>query len=180
MCYIRGLDTSGVPIGTIQDFGQAALPFGFVACVDGIPGKVLRLGTYAKLFAAIGTTYNTGGELGTEFRLPGAPGRTRVMPGSYTDPVTGVIARAAGQRLGAEAHVNTIAQTPLHGHPGTTVSIAGGAFAAGGGAVGGFANGGTNLNQITGIINMSAEGGGASHNNMQPSLVIGNVGIAYI
>lgn len=33
-----------------------------------------RAGTYAELFTAIGTTYNTGGESGAQFRLPDARG----------------------------------------------------------------------------------------------------------
>lgn len=46
--------------------GGGTLPAGLLAASGGL---VLRA-DYPALFAAIGTTYNTGGETGTQFRLP--------------------------------------------------------------------------------------------------------------
>jgi len=192
MCNIRGLTTSGVPIGTMHDFGQAVLPFGFVACDSAI---VSQTGTYAKLFAAIGSTYNTGGEGGGNFRLPGSIGRTRVMPGSYTDPVSGVLVRTAGQILGAEKHAMTGGETGSHTHsisdPGHGHSLRGGGTAIigigvdnqpvmGATAQNGFYNGIVTGGTATGITGTNPTAASTAHNNMQPSLVIGNVGISYI
>lgn len=173
MCYIRGLDTSGVAIGTIQDFGQAPLPFGFVA-IDG--SVVSQTGTYAKLFAKIGATFNTGGEGAGNFRLPNKIGRASVMPGTYTDPVSGVVIRTAGQQIGAEKHALTTAEGPAHSHVLTGSNWMQGAVAGGGV----FNDGPAQNKNLTTNPPTSSSGTNTAHNNMQPSLVVGNVGIAYL
>ena len=183
MCRIKGLDTSGVAIGVMHDFGQAALPFGYVAC-DG--ASVLRAGIYAALFAKIGTTF--GFVDGTHFNLPSRVGKTSIMPGTYTDAVSGAITRVAGAMLGAEKHAITGAETGSHTHgitdPGHVHAIRG------------IADQGLNAGQADDItagsaflrntdlsatgISVNPTAASTAHNNMQPTLVIGNVGIAYI
>lgn len=74
--YLSNLETR---VATRQDSGTAVLwlgpgplPAGHLAA----NGAVVDRATYPSLFAAIGTTYNTGGETGAQFRLPnigGAP-----------------------------------------------------------------------------------------------------------
>lgn len=56
------------PAGTICYYAAGTVPPGRWVAGDG--QVVNRAGTYADLFAIIGTTYNTGGESGTQFRLP--------------------------------------------------------------------------------------------------------------
>lgn len=57
-----------MPAGTVITFAGAGMPPGrWLNCYGDV---VLRAGLYAGLFAVIGTTYNTGGEDGTQFRLP--------------------------------------------------------------------------------------------------------------
>jgi microcystin-dependent protein len=184
MCRIKGLDTSGVPIGVMHDFGQAALPFGYLAC----DGAAVSRTTYAALFAKVGTTYGVG-DGSTTFNLPNGIGRSKIMPGSYTDPVSGAIVRTAGQAIGAERHINTIAELPSHDHGGGAHghSLKGGGTAIVGiGVDGASVMGATSPNgSYNNIVNnvgavISPQGSGNSHNNMQPSLVVGNVGIAYI
>jgi len=58
--------------GIIVPFAGATPPSGTLMCL----GQVLNRADYPELFAAIGTTYNTGGEAGTAFRLPDLRGRT--------------------------------------------------------------------------------------------------------
>ena len=53
------------PIGAITMYGGAAAPSGYVLC-DG--ASLLRAGTYAELFAAIGVTFGTAD--GTHFNVP--------------------------------------------------------------------------------------------------------------
>lgn len=56
----------GVPVSAIMTFPTMGVPLGFLKC----NGEVKLRTTYPALFDKIGTTYNTGGELLTEFRLP--------------------------------------------------------------------------------------------------------------
>lgn len=54
------------PAGAVLAFAMNAAPAGWLAC----SGQTVSRTTYAALFAAIGTTFDTGGEAGTDFRLP--------------------------------------------------------------------------------------------------------------
>jgi microcystin-dependent protein len=168
MGYIKGIDVSGHPIGAIVDFGHATLPVGFVACNGSVQSQT---GIYAKLYAKITSTYNTGGEGAGNFRLPLQNGRARIAPGNYTDSVSGSVTRTAGQYLGAEKHVMTTSEMPSHTHS---------------------VNGGYNQNNNGSLYfppmadvasyprDTTSAGSDNPHNNMQPSIVIGNVGIAYL
>lgn len=66
-----GTGGSELPSGTIQPFIGTVVPKGWLE----LKGQVLERAEYATLFGAIGTRFNTGGESGTEFRLPDARGR---------------------------------------------------------------------------------------------------------
>lgn len=58
---------SSFSVAEYKDVGHNGSPDpGWLKCV----GSVLIRSAYPKLFAVIGTTFNTGGELSTEFRLP--------------------------------------------------------------------------------------------------------------
>lgn len=64
---VGGKSVVPVPVGVMQMFAGSTAPTGWVKCEGQL---VSRTGTYADLFAVIGTTFNTGGESGTQFRLP--------------------------------------------------------------------------------------------------------------
>lgn len=53
-------------VGEIRMFGGASAPAGWFFCDGSVKDKT----TEADLFAVIGSTFDTGGEAGTEFRLP--------------------------------------------------------------------------------------------------------------
>lgn len=55
-----------LPAGVVATFARNSAPTGWLKA----NGAVVSRTTYATLFAAIGTTFNTGGEAGTDFRLP--------------------------------------------------------------------------------------------------------------
>jgi microcystin-dependent protein len=55
-----------VPAGVISPFGGTVAPSGYLPC----DGSVVSQTTYAALYAAISTTWNTGGEGAGNFRLP--------------------------------------------------------------------------------------------------------------
>lgn len=77
---------AGTPVGTYIQHAGATAPTGFLAC-DG--SSLLRAGTYADLFAVIGTTY--GAADGTHFTLPDARGLVMVGAGAH-----GTMTRANG------------------------------------------------------------------------------------
>ena len=62
-------------IGTIKPWGKTTAPAGYVLC-DG--SSLVRTGTYASLFAVIGTTY--GSADGTHFNVPQLQGK---LPQGY-------------------------------------------------------------------------------------------------
>jgi len=162
-------------VGTIKAFGMA-VPVGWLAC----DGSVIAQATYAALFAAIGTTFDTGGEGAGNFRLPDMRRRTAVGSGGAG---TATLGNAVGDPGGTETHTLLTAEMPSHVHREQGVLSSGVASALScseDGSGGGFdsiersttASGG---NTLTALNTVSA-GGDGSHNNIQPSLVL-NYGI---
>jgi microcystin-dependent protein len=74
------LAKSAIPAGVALVYRGGALPAGYLL----EDGSTVSRTTYATLFAAIGTTYNTGGEAGTDFRLPNSCGRSDIGDGTGT------------------------------------------------------------------------------------------------
>jgi len=142
------------PIGSIIAYG-ANLP----ATTDILPcnGASYLRTDYPDLFAAIGTVW--GAVDISHFNVPDLRSRTLVGAGQGT----GLSLRVAGQTFGEEDHTLTIAEMPTHNH-----------------AINDFLTTGTSVpppldagESIPHILNTTAnEGGGGSHNNMQPSAVI--------
>jgi microcystin-dependent protein len=176
--------------GEIVDYGGGVIP----------PDRILADGSvkvrtdYPALFARYGTTYNTGGEAGTDFRIPDCAGRATIGVGTGS----GLTARALGDKVGAETHVLTLAEIPEHDHGGggdhthnASADNAGGhqhnIKSDGSGGVIGYALSGasagnsTAYNDSAGLhahnisVSMSGalvtnEGSDDPHNNMQPSI----------
>jgi len=88
----------GVPTGSLFPFAgsSVAVPSGYLLC-DG--SAIARTGTYAALFAVIGTTYGSGNG-STTFNLPDL--RSRLPIGAGTG--TGLTNRVAGTTYGTETH----------------------------------------------------------------------------
>lgn len=106
-----------LPVATVIEFAGIAEPG------DGkwlFPdGRALERADYPELFAAIGTTYATGGETLTQFRLPDRRGRAGV--GANPGAAAGLPAHPLGERFGEETHLTTIAEMPSHSHAVTVV-----------------------------------------------------------
>ncbi|QCI67531.1 tail fiber protein [Phreatobacter stygius] len=108
--------------GMMIDYAGATPPTGWLFAA----GQVLLRATYPALFAAIGVLHNTGGELGTEFRLPDSRGSITAAPdnmgGNNANRMTaaGAAATTVGGRFGAATHQLTGAETGPHVHIGST------------------------------------------------------------
>jgi microcystin-dependent protein len=169
------------------------IPAGYLAA----DGSVVSQTQYPALFAAMGTSWNTGGEGPGNFRLPDMRGR--VMVGSGTG--TGLTPRSVGQYGGEETHLLTVPEIPAHNHPVSDPGHAHGVTDPGhahtetgvpGTSVGGALavamitntnipantanSGNSTLSNTTGVsvnsnttgITDGNTGGGGAHNNMQP------------
>lgn len=173
------LDTA-IPVGSIIAYGGATAPAGWLLC----DGSAVSRTTYAALFAVIGTA-NGAGNGSTTFNLPDGRGRTVIGAGAGTS----LTARTLGDKsIGAESHQLTSSEMPAHSHGGLTgddspdhghsVPVDRGGSEPGIGGSGGW------LWHDRGVVGLTtwgatnrhkhsipSEGGGAAHNNMQPSFV---------
>jgi len=94
-----------LPCGTIAMYGASSASSGWLLC-DG--SSLLRTGTYADLFAVIGTTF--GSADGTHFNVPNMKGNFPVGV-SNTDADYDL-----GDTGGEKTHTLSVAETPSHDH----------------------------------------------------------------
>jgi len=112
-----------LPPGCIMPFAGTAAPTSWLAC----QGQAVSQTTYAALYAAIGATWNTGGEGAGNFRLPDLRGM--FLRGTGTN-ATGSSSGAVGPSVGTYAadtylnHSHAVTD-PGHGHSYFTVSASG-------------------------------------------------------
>jgi microcystin-dependent protein len=150
--YVDGL--TGSTAGIIAAFAGTTAPSGWLAC----QGQVISQTTYADLYAAIGTTWDIGGEGAGNFRLPDLRGM--FLRGAGTN-ATGSSSGAVGQPVSdyaADTYLNHshAVTDPGHAHSYTacTASLAGAA------AGGGQPTGATTSSQTTGLtVDTSTTGG---------------------
>jgi microcystin-dependent protein len=99
-----------LPPASVVPYAGPSAPAGFLLA----NGSTVSRTTYAALFAVIGTTYNTGGEAGTDFRLPDYRGRTLVGLGTHSDV----------NALTKNEGVSTVAnRKPKHSHTRGTLTV---------------------------------------------------------
>jgi microcystin-dependent protein len=174
---ILGYSTSGMPVGTVHQHTSTTVPYGFLKC----DGTVYNFSQYPALAAVLLGTY--GGNGTTTFAVPNLIGRTGIGAGTYTDPTLGSTTRTIGQSMGEASHILSNSEMPIHNHGGATgshthpTSTPSDTFSAGSGGTGIGVNRNSPTNAATASI--SNDGGGVSHNNMQPSLVTQYM-IAYV
>lgn len=107
--------------------GQVPIGGGFLWFVDTPPpncvliqGQVLVRATYPVLFALFGTNYNTGGESGTEFRLPDL--RQRIPIGADSSKTSNPDMSAPGKTFGSLNHTH-VTVMPRHYHGFGTLTL---------------------------------------------------------
>ena len=154
------------PAGSISMYAGSTAPTGYLLC----DGSAVSRTTYADLFTAIGTTYGAG-DGSTTFNVPNVKGRVAV---GYNSADTSF--DALGETGGEKAHTLTVAEMPSHNHPvsGTYtdnpyyVKYQNNTTYYG---YYGDTNGG--LGQYLSVANsVASQGGGGSHNNLQPYIVL--------
>lgn len=158
---------SSLPAGSMVDFGGASAPVGWLLCY----GQAVSRTSYSALFTSIGTTYGAG-DGSTTFNLPDFRGRVSAgkdnMGGTAANRLTsggsGVSGTTLGATGGAETHTLTTAQMPAHSHGLADSQTAGGYSVT-------AANPGGPL----GATSTASAGGGAAHNNTQPTLVVNKI-----
>jgi microcystin-dependent protein len=174
---LKSASVEGVPVGAGTEYWGTTAPSGWLFCY----GQAVSRTTYANLFGKLSTTYGVG-DGSTTFNLPDVRGRVIAgqddMGGSSANRLTNQTGGLDGDTLGAtggsETHTLTEAQMPLHGHPARISS--GGAS----NSVGGFlldADNDANRSAYTGTPTetigqqIGGTGGGAAHNNIQPTII---------
>lgn len=174
----------GLPAGSIIQWGGATAPANWLLC----DGSAVSRTSYASLFAAVGTVYGAG-DGSTTFNLPDLRGRVPVGKngGSFG---------SLGATGGAETVALSISEMPAHDHGGVTNTTgahthtvhetwsdantthnhgSSGGYVAQGQTI---ARGGTYDDPNVVVSNgnhshtISAQGGGAAHNNLQPYQVV--------
>ena len=167
---------SYVPPGALFPYAGTTEPSGFLFC----SGNAVSRTTYSALFAAIGTTYGVGNG-STTFNLPDLRGRVIAgkdnMSGTAASRLTSNVAGSTlGATGGVQSHIMTTDEMPLHGHP-TRVST-GTTAADGSGGIMLDTGGDANYAAYTGTPTTTAgqqvggTGGGQSHNNVQPTIIL--------
>jgi len=121
------------------------------------------------LYNVIGTQF---GGSATAFNLPNPAGGVLGVVGERAGAVSTTL-HGPGDNVGAETHTLTIPQMPAHTHTGTTdpAGSAPESELVGGGSAANVAGSSTHVHTFT----TNSTGGGLPHNNMQPTLFIGNV-----
>lgn len=121
---------NAVPAGTIVATARATAPSNYLLC----DGSVVSQTTYASLFSAIATAYNTGGEGVGNFRLPDLRGRFPL--GKAVSGIGSTLGATGGNLQHTHtitSHDHTFSHThgiPAHYHPhdpgvGSTLAITG-------------------------------------------------------
>jgi len=148
-------------VGEYKMAAPSSLGTGWLLC----NGAAVSRTTYASLFAAIGTSFGAG-DGSTTFNLPDPRGRAVGISGQGS----GLTNRTAGTSVGTETHTLSKAELPTHAHTYTRANM--GTVGAGVGSEAAATSVTTNV--ATG--NGSADGlSGLAHNNMPPTLYIGNL-----
>jgi len=157
--YDNGITPVLFDVGDIKWAGSNVPPVGSWLLCD---GATYSQTTYASLYAAIGTNFNTGGEPSGTFRVPDLRGRAAVVVNSGSGRLPSW-ADTIGGSGGESDHTLTIAEMPSHNHAINN-------FVNTGTAVPPPLDAGTEIPHLTAFT--ASEGGGGSHNNVQPSLAV--------
>jgi microcystin-dependent protein len=150
--------------GIITMYGGVNSPTGYLFC----NGSAVSRTTYSRLFSVIGSIYGNGDGTGT-FNLPNLQGRVPVGL-KATEPLFS----ALGNTGGTGAHTLSESEMPSHTHSGTTDETTTNSTLTNNGVTSGVgtANVATGSLAHSHTFTTNSAGGGASHNNLQPYIVL--------
>lgn len=150
---------AGIPTGTVSAFAGSAAPTGYLLC----DGSAVNRTAQAALAAVLedpsspGTYIYGNGDGSTTFNLPDLQGR--VIAGMGGSLLSG--SDALSDTGGAKDHTLSISEIPEHSH------------GIGGSTEMQFGSSGFRLSPTLGSIGDTKEtGGGAAHNNVQPTIIL--------
>jgi microcystin-dependent protein len=163
--------SSFVPVGVIHDYAGSMAPQGYLMCY----GQEISRTIYASLFAVIDTIYGTG-DGSTTFNLPDLRGRASAgkddMGGTSADRLTnqssGVDGDALGGVGGEETHTLSVGEIPP-----TSVNFSNNFYLSGRSHSVGPAQ--TYMSNAGNTQTVTTNGGGGSHNNIQPTMVLNKI-----
>ncbi len=151
------------PIGAVVEYGGDTEPAGGKYLFA--DGRLLEVLDYPELYAVYGTKWNTGLELGSQFRIPDRRGRVGVGAGQGA----GLTNRLLASKFGAENHTLTTSQMPVHDHLSDTNFASGWARYTNTALSGGGTYDVVHTITFSQVDTLNA-GSGLSHPNMQPSV----------
>lgn len=154
--------------GDLKDFAGTVVQSGWLAC----DGSIVSQTTYADLYAAIGSAWNTGGEGAGNFRLPNFQRRVAVGSGGSG---TATLGNTTGSVGGSETHTMTTGELASHTHTSSTstsTNQADSTVAAGRTTIGygTGAGSGTAVDKV--VVTIGNEGSNTPFNIIQPSAVV--------
>ena len=163
-----------VPIGCVIDYWGSTPPEGYLFAA----GQAVSRATYSALYAVIGTTAGAG-DGSTTFNLPDYRGRVGAGRENMATPATTRLdtlsSSTIGATGGAQTHALTQSQMPSHTHTVTDPGHSHTAAAVGIADVGQVVAGSQAFTSQTGTsttgITLGSTGGGAAHNNVQPTII---------
>lgn len=181
--------SNGVPVGAITDFAGQSAPSKWLLCY----GQAVSRTEYAALFSVIGTIYGAGNG-STTFNLPDCRGCVTAgkddMGGSDSTRLSGTwgaAARTLGRIFGFATVALDIVHLPPHNHGGVTGAGGSHSHSVFGldnprtpqiQGAGGTGTAGANVNTSVAPDHVHAiamQGGGASHHNVQPTIVMNKI-----
>jgi microcystin-dependent protein len=171
-----------VPTATITPYAGSSAPTGWLLCY----GQAISRSTYAGLYAVVGDTYGSG-DGSTTFNLPDLRGRTPAGLDNLGGSDAGRLswANTLGTTGGAQNHTLSTSEIPAHDH-GSAGSHSHAAPTGGFitnvyptlaawspvGSTGHLEMNGGVFTQNSGTHTHTSVGSGASHNNMQPTILL--------
>lgn len=152
------------PVGVAVPYGGSSEPGGQSDGSEWLlaNGQAISRTSYATLFTLYGTTYGVGNG-STTFNLPDLRRRVPVGAGGTG---TGELGNSIGDTGGAEAHTLETSEIPSHQHEIWETGLYNSYTSDGSDGTGISGSGSSQT------YNTQSIGGGGSHNNLQPSLVM--------
>lgn len=164
------------PAGIVNPYAGATTPSGWLLC----DGQLASRTIYSGLFAAIGDTYGAG-DGSTTFNIPDLRGRVIAgqddMGGTSANRLTGQLAgQMNGDTLGAtggtESVTLTTGQMPAHTHTGSVDLRTNWESGSSSKSPVGTGNARYDNTGTSPSFTTDSTGGGAAHNNLQPTMIL--------